>query len=74
MRRAKETEDGVRDPVIDITHFCSNGIGAETMQETFARVATTFKFLMSYQLNALFVSVMSHYRGHSIEHFIYDLN
>lgn len=29
VRRAKETEDGVRDPVIDITHFCSNGIGAE---------------------------------------------
>lgn len=28
VRRANETEDGVRDPVIDITHFCSNGIGA----------------------------------------------
>lgn len=28
VRRVKETEDGVRDPVIDITHFCSNGIGA----------------------------------------------
>lgn len=28
VRRANETQDGVRDPVIDITHFCSNGIGA----------------------------------------------
>lgn len=28
VRRASETEDGVRGPVIDITHFCSNKIGA----------------------------------------------
>lgn len=28
VRRARERQHGVREPVIDITHFCSNEIGA----------------------------------------------
>lgn len=39
VRRGSEIEDGVRESVIDITHFCSNEIGAARCKNAFARVA-----------------------------------